>query len=70
MTGEEVREARLALKLSLAQMATMLGYQSSNNRNLNTMMRDIESGSKPVREPQRRLAQAYLEGYRPADWPI
>lgn len=66
MTPAELREARRKLGLTLEQMATMLGYQGSQRRQ---MMWDLESGRKPLREPQRRLVEAYLAGYRPPDWP-
>lgn len=47
-------------------MATMLGYQGVQRRQ---MQYDLETGRREIREPQRRLVQAYLTGYRPADWP-
>lgn len=66
MTPTELREARLRLGLTLEAMATMLGYQGVQRRQ---MLYDLESGRKPIREPQRRLVAAYLSGYRPGDWP-
>lgn len=66
MTPKNIRQARKALGLTQHQMAAMLGYQGENRK---VMMYDLESGRRPVREPQRRLAEAYLEGYRPKDWP-
>jgi len=60
------REARRQLGLSLEDMASMLGYEGEHRRQL---MHRIEIGDRPLREPQRRLIAAYLEGYRPADWP-
>lgn len=66
MTPIEIHKARIRLGLTLAQMARMLGYQGEN---LRQMMFDLESGRRPVRDPQRRLAEAYLAGYRPPDWP-
>lgn len=66
MTGDEMRAARLRLGLTLEQMATVLGYQGSQRRQ---MQHDLETGRREVREPQRRLTEAYLEGYRPRDWP-
>jgi len=44
----------------------MLGYEGEHRRQL---MHRIEIGERALREPQRRLIAAYLEGYRPADWP-
>jgi transcriptional regulator with XRE-family HTH domain len=60
------REARRQLGLSLEDMASMLGYEGEHRRQL---MHRIEIGERALREPQRRLIAAYLEGYRPADWP-
>lgn len=44
----------------------MLGYQGGQRRQ---MMHDLETGRRAIREPQRRLVEAYLSGYRPPDWP-
>ncbi len=66
MTPTELRQARLRLGLTLEAMAKMLGYQGVQRRQ---MMYDLESGRKPIREPQRRLMEAYLDGHRPDDWP-
>lgn len=60
------REARRKLGLSLEGMAAMLGYDGEHRRQL---MHRIEIGERALREPQRRLIEAYLDGYRPADWP-
>lgn len=65
MNGKEMKAARLALGLTLEAMATMLGYQGAQRRQ---MQYDLETGRKPIREPQRRLVEAYLSGYRPPDW--
>ena len=53
--------------LTLEQMATMLGYKGAQRRQ---MQYDLETGRREIREPQRRLVEAYLAGYRPKDWPI
>lgn len=57
---EDMREARKTLGLTLQEMATMLGYQGVQRRQ---MQYDLETGRRDVREPQRRLVQAYLDGY-------
>lgn len=44
----------------------MLGYEGEHRRQL---MHRIEIGDRALREPQRRLIEAYLDGYRPTDWP-
>lgn len=67
MSPTEVSAARRELGLTLEQMATLLGYQGEQRRQ---MMHDLETGRRPVREPQRRLVEAYLGGYRPEDWPL
>ena len=62
-----MEKARHTLGLTLEQMATMLGYQGAQRRQ---MQYDLETGRRVIREPQHRLVEAYLTGYRPADWPI
>lgn len=66
MTPEQMKEARLTLGLTLEDMATVLGYTGAQRRQ---MQYDLETGRREIREPQRRLVEAYLSGYRPADWP-
>ena len=66
MTPAELKSIRLALNLSGAEFARLLGYGGNYSRQ---MMYELEAGIKPVREPQRRLAIAYRDGYRPDDWP-
>jgi transcriptional regulator with XRE-family HTH domain len=67
MTPKQIEAARRTLGLTLSQMAAMLGYEGAQMRQ---QANDLESGRRPVREPQRRLVEAYLSGYRPADWPL
>lgn len=66
MTPKQLARARQSLGLTLEQMATMLGYQGEQRRQ---MQYDLESGRRVIREPQRRLVEAYVSGYRPDDWP-
>lgn len=66
MTPTELEQARRKLGLTLEAMATMLGYQGVQRRQ---MQYDLETGRRDIREPQRRLIDAYLSGYRPHDWP-
>lgn len=66
MTPAEIKQAWRKLGLTLEQMATMLGYQGSQ---IKSQMHRIEIDGRPLREPQRRLIEAYLAGYRPPDWP-
>jgi hypothetical protein len=67
MTPEQFQKARHRLGLTLEQMGRMLGYQGEHVRQ---QVHDLETGRRDIREPQRRLMQAYLEGYRPKDWPV
>jgi transcriptional regulator with XRE-family HTH domain len=67
MSPDAMKEARQTLGLTLEQMATMLGYTGSQRRQ---MQYDLETGRREIREPQRRLVEAYLSGYRPGDWPL
>ena len=66
MTAEQMARARKCLGLTLEGMAEMLGYLGSQRRQ---MQYDLETGRRAIREPQRRLIDAYLSGYRPDDWP-
>ncbi|CAB4146422.1 hypothetical protein UFOVP1157_20 [uncultured Caudovirales phage] len=66
MTSSQMEKARRELGLTLEAMATMLGYRGIQRRQ---MQYDLETGRREIREPQRRLVDAYLSGYRPPDWP-
>jgi hypothetical protein len=66
METGDIKAARHRLGLTLDGMGRMLGYTGSHVR---TMAHDLETGRRPLRECQRRLLIAYLDGYRPADWP-
>lgn len=66
VTPKQLSEARRKLGLTLEQMAMLLGYTGTQRRQ---MQYDLESGRREIREPQRRLVEAYLAGYRPDDWP-
>ncbi len=66
MTPQQLALARQRLGLTLEAMATLLGYQGTQRRH---MQYDLETGRREIREPQRRLVEAYLSGYRPPDWP-
>jgi hypothetical protein len=67
MTPRELRQARSALGLSVRQMAAMLAVDADLVRRM-----EIETGReghRPIRSSVGRLVQAYLDGYRPPDWP-
>jgi transcriptional regulator with XRE-family HTH domain len=65
-TPDKMARARERLGLTLEEMAAMLGYLGTQRRQ---MQYDLETGRREIREPQRRLTEAYLAGYRPKDWP-
>jgi len=62
MTGAEFRAHRKALGLSGEQMARVMGYGWAAG---------IYHAEKRALVPAQaaRLMQAYVDGYRPADWP-
>lgn len=63
MTHTEIRDALKVLGLNQAQAAEMLGYGAASR--ISDLVRDVERPSKTV----IRLLRAYLDGYRPDDWP-
>jgi transcriptional regulator with XRE-family HTH domain len=67
MTPEQLKEARLKLGLSVAQLADMLGVSHQHARRM-TIPLD-KSAHRPINRTVERLLQAYLGGYRPPDWP-
>lgn len=67
MTPTELKEARRKLGLSAPQMAAMLGLGYGNYRHME--MAPGKTTSRPVMPTTERLILAYLDGYRPADWP-
>ncbi len=68
MSPEEIAVARRKLGLTALELANMLGYEGEWGLRRN-LIYDLEKGRRRVREPQRRLVEAYLDGYRPKDWP-
>ena len=69
MNPHQVKEARLTLGLSLDQMAILIGYDRADRSDRRKLIMDLELGVLPLRPAQERLIVAYLEGYRPEDWP-
>jgi transcriptional regulator with XRE-family HTH domain len=63
MSPGKIRAARRSLGLTQAQLAAMLGYARSDR------VSEIERGIEQPSAAVRRLLQAYLDGYRPVDWP-
>ena len=67
MQPDEFKGARERLGLSLSQMADMLGLSVEQVRRME--FPEGASQRRPVMDQTRRLLQAYLDGYRPPDWP-
>lgn len=63
MTPAEIRQARQSLGLNQTQAAAMLGYGASSR------VSEIEVGARVPNASVLRLMRAYLDGYRPDDWP-
>lgn len=64
MTPTEFREARQKLGLDQVQAAKLLGYGAAPR------ISEIERGTRAPGASVVRLLRAYLDGYRPADWPV
>jgi len=63
MTGEEIRNARKQLGLTQAEFAVVMGFSSR------PYISYVESERYKMSDTAVRLLQAYLDGYRPTDWP-
>ena len=63
MTAGEIRAARGVLGLTQAELAAVMGYGDKSR------IAELERGARAAGPAAVRLLQAYLEGYRPADWP-
>lgn len=66
MTPSQLAQARKRLGLTLEQMAILLGYEG---RQAKSQVHHMETGRRDIRHAQRRLLEAYINGYRPDDWP-
>jgi DNA-binding transcriptional regulator YiaG len=64
MTPAEIRAARKQLGLTQAELSAVMGY----SRGAKTVS-DWEVGVSEMPPPTARLLRAYLDGYRPQDWP-
>ena len=68
MNHAEIKAARQALGLSLSEFAEMLDTDPTTTRRL-----EMAPHNSTARQPaprMLRLIQAYLDGYRPNDWPL
>lgn len=63
MTPAEISAARAALGLTQTQLAAVMGLRGP------ATISDWERGVKPANGQSARLLQAYVDGYRPKDWP-
>ena len=63
MTPAEIRQARVTLGLTPAEIAPLLGYGAASR------IYEIESGARNPSAAALRLLRAYLDGYRAPDWP-
>jgi DNA-binding transcriptional regulator YiaG len=67
MNYKDIKLARQALGLSLSQFAAVLDTDPTTTRRL-----EMAPHNSTARQPAPRMARlvtAYLDGYRPADWP-
>jgi DNA-binding XRE family transcriptional regulator len=63
MTPDGIRAARKSLGLTQAQMARALHFSRQ------ATVSNMETGKAPIKPQTAELVRAYLDGYRPADWP-
>ena len=64
MTPAEIRTARETLGLTQGQLAAVMGVRGP------AAISEWERGVKSPDGRSVRLLRAYLDGYRPADWPV
>lgn len=67
MTAEDLKRARRKLGLSVNQLADVLGVTSLHVRRMETD--PSRSSSREIQPATANLIKAYLEGYRPKNWP-
>ena len=67
MTPTELKEARQSLGLSVRQMAELLETDPQSVRRMEMSHERSTHRFPPPRV--ERLIRAYLDGYRPDDWP-
>jgi DNA-binding XRE family transcriptional regulator len=67
MTPDDIKEARATLGLTQAQLGQMLDTDGQTVRRM-----ELDADASTFRKPAPRmvrLIRAYLDGYRPKDWP-
>lgn len=62
MTPTEIKQARKSLGLTQGQLAALMDIRQAT-------ISDWETGKHSPEGPPARLMQAYIDGYRPANWP-
>ena len=67
MKPDQIKDARAKLGLTQAQLGAMLDTDGQTVRRME-MPEDTSTHRKPAVR-MVRLLQAYLDGYRPSDWP-
>jgi len=68
MTPDQIRAARVSLNLTQAQLGALLETDGQTVRRM-----EGDPSHSTFRKPavrMVRLIRAYLDGYRPADWPV
>jgi len=68
MTPPQIKEARLSLGLTQSKLSRLLDTDPTTIRRME-MDADKASFRKPAPR-MARLIEAYLNGYRPDDWPL
>lgn len=66
MTPDEIRAARKSLALTQGQLASVLHLGKRGQSTVSEWERGVKSPSPHM----ALLLRAYLDGYRPADWPV
>jgi predicted transcriptional regulator len=67
-TPEQIRAARQSLNLTQSELGRMLDTDGQTIRRM-----EGDPSHSTFRKPavrMERLIRAYLDGYRPADWPV
>ncbi len=67
MTHTEFKQARHLLGLTQSQMGQMLSVSPQHIRRMETS--PTNKSARQVNGTTARLVTAYLDGYRPTDWP-
>lgn len=63
MTPKDFKNARIKFGFDQQKMAKVLGFKNG------ITVSQIETGKSEITDVRCRLLRAYLDGYRPDDWP-